>query len=62
MVIFYGLEEERINFMKAIALEISENEKPAVLKGGTSLVLTRGLDRFSEDMDFDLPPGRILKA
>ena len=59
MVKFFKIEEERINFMKAIALEISVNEKSAILKGGTSLLLTRGLDRFSEDMDFDLPLGTV---
>ncbi|MBQ7262088.1 MAG: nucleotidyl transferase AbiEii/AbiGii toxin family protein [Synergistaceae bacterium] len=29
------------------------------MKGGTALLLTRGLDRFSEDMDFDLSPGSV---
>ena len=49
-------QQERIAFMRAVAKEVSEHE-PAVLKGGTALLLTRCLDRFSEDMDFDLPPG-----
>lgn len=56
MATFDRQEQERIDFMRAIALEVSNNE-PAVLKGGTSLLLTHNLDRFSEDMDFDLPPG-----
>ncbi|MCL2008928.1 MAG: nucleotidyl transferase AbiEii/AbiGii toxin family protein [Synergistaceae bacterium] len=56
---FNEQENERIDFMKAIAFEVSKNEKSAILKGGTSLLLTRGLDRFSEDMDFDLTPGTV---
>lgn len=30
-------------------------ETPLVLKGGTALLMTYGLDRFSEDLDFDSP-------
>ena len=40
---------------------------PMVLKGGTSLLLCYGLDRFSEDLDFDAPKkfsiaGRVEKT
>lgn len=49
-------EQQRLELMKAVALEVSDKEE-AVLKGGTALLLTRGLDRFSEDLDFDLPKG-----
>ena len=49
-------QQERIDFMRAIAKEVTEHEA-SVLKGGTALLLTRNLDRFSEDMDFDFPPG-----
>lgn len=31
------------------------DDTPLVLKGGTSLMLAYGLDRFSEDLDFDAP-------
>lgn len=30
-------------------------DTPLVLKGGTALMLAYGLDRFSEDLDFDAP-------
>lgn len=33
----------------------SQNGNPFVLKGGTALSLCYGLDRFSEDIDFDVP-------
>jgi predicted nucleotidyltransferase component of viral defense system len=54
-----SVEKQRIAFMRAIAEEISNYEKRAVLKGGTALLLGYGLDRFSEDMDFDLPEGHV---
>jgi hypothetical protein len=53
---FTEQEMERIKLMRTISEEITTHE-PAVLKGGTSLLLTRGLNRFSEDIDFDLPKG-----
>ena len=53
---FDALQQERIRIMREITLEMSRSS-PAVLKGGTSLLLVRGLTRFSEDLDFDLPPG-----
>ena len=56
---FNAWEQERIRIMRKIALEMS-GSAPAVLKGGTSLLLVRGLTRFSEDLDFDLPPGTIV--
>lgn len=31
------------------------DDTPLVLKGGTALLLAYGLDRFSEDLDFDVP-------
>lgn len=40
--------------MQAICEVIQEEGKPLVLKGGTSLLLGYGLQRFSEDLDFDL--------
>ena len=41
------------NFMKQILLEINRRELPSYLKGGTSLLLCHGLDRFSEDIDLN---------
>jgi predicted nucleotidyltransferase component of viral defense system len=62
-------ESERLLLMRAIAEEISAREPMAVLKGGTALLFAYGLDRFSEDLDFDLPrdyrtdlSGHITKA
>ena len=44
-------EETHIIVMKAIAMAVADT--PMVLKGGTALLLIYGLDRFSEDLDFD---------
>jgi predicted nucleotidyltransferase component of viral defense system len=47
-------QQRRVEFMKNIAQEVTASTNDAlVLKGGTSLLLAYGLDRFSEDMDFD---------
>lgn len=40
--------------MQAICETIAEDNKPLVLKGGTALLLCYNLQRFSEDLDFDL--------
>ena len=45
------IQTQRLELMRAIAREMSRED--AVLKGGTGLLLCYGLDRFSEDMDFD---------
>ena len=45
-------EEDRYNIMRTIAYEITKGNN-LVLKGGTALLLCYGLDRFSEDLDFD---------
>lgn len=45
------IEETHIVVMKAIAMAVADT--PMVLKGGTALLLVYGLDRFSEDLDFD---------
>lgn len=42
-----------INLMRLIARDF--HDLPMVLKGGTALLLCYGLDRFSEDLDFDAP-------
>lgn len=48
-------EEEKlhIDIMRAVAQDF--HDIPMVLKGGTALLLCYGLDRFSEDLDFDSP-------
>lgn len=45
------LEQKHTAFMKSVARELANT--PAVLKGGTALMLGYGLNRFSEDLDFD---------
>jgi predicted nucleotidyltransferase component of viral defense system len=45
------LESTHIALMQSVAK--SFNDLPIVLKGGTALLLCYGLDRFSEDLDFD---------
>jgi predicted nucleotidyltransferase component of viral defense system len=57
-------EALHVDIMRAIARDF--HELPMVLKGGTALLLCYGLDRFSEDLDFDAPKkfniaGRIEK-
>lgn len=44
-------QAERLAFMKAIVQAVLDT--PMVLKGGTALLLAHGLDRYSEDLDFD---------
>jgi predicted nucleotidyltransferase component of viral defense system len=51
------LQIQRKRLMEAISKEITQNEPEVVLKGGTALLLAYKLDRFSEDMDFDVPRG-----
>jgi predicted nucleotidyltransferase component of viral defense system len=62
-----AFNEERqlhVDIMRAIARDF--HDIPMVLKGGTALLLCYGLDRFSEDLDFDAPKkfniaGRVEK-
>ena len=37
-----------------VCLNAIQKDKPLVLKGGTALMLGYGLERFSEDLDFDI--------
>lgn len=46
-------EKDHIALMQMVTQKIQE-QKPYVLKGGTALMLAYGLDRFSEDLDFDV--------
>lgn len=43
--------ELHVEIMRSIAKDM--HDLPMVLKGGTALLLCYGLDRFSEDLDFD---------
>lgn len=45
------LEHELV--MRSFCKKLNADKKPMVLKGGTALKLCYGLDRFSEDLDFD---------
>lgn len=47
------IEASHAHFMRAITRGVSDT--PLVLKGGTALMFGYGLDRFSEDLDFDAP-------
>ncbi|TXH56088.1 MAG: nucleotidyl transferase AbiEii/AbiGii toxin family protein [Bacteroidia bacterium] len=48
---FTPQEKAHIEIMQAVVKDFSD--LPIVLKGGTALLLCYGLDRFSEDLDFD---------
>lgn len=48
---YQGIHRE---LMQAICESIAEDDKPLVLKDGTALLLCYHLQRFSEDLDFDL--------
>jgi predicted nucleotidyltransferase component of viral defense system len=45
------MQKQRLALMREIAKTTAAED--AILKGGTGLLLCYGLDRFSEDMDFD---------
>ena len=47
------MEASHVEIMRAIAEDLMD--LPMVLKGGTARSLCYGLDRFSEDLDFDAP-------
>ncbi len=44
-------QHQHLAFMRAIVQGVADT--PMTLKGGTGLLLGHGLDRFSEDLDFD---------
>ena len=46
-------QAEHIEIMRAICRTFRAKGLPMVLKGGTALKLCYGLDRFSEELDFD---------
>lgn len=48
---FNAAQQIHLRMMRAVLGAVQET--PLVLKGGTALLLCYGLDRFSEDLDFD---------
>ncbi|MAY42514.1 MULTISPECIES: nucleotidyl transferase AbiEii/AbiGii toxin family protein [unclassified Neptuniibacter] len=48
---FSPLQKQHVEVMARIAQKFSDS--PMILKGGTALMLCHGLDRYSEDLDFD---------
>lgn len=48
---FSDAQNQHAQVMRLIAESVSDT--PMVLKGGTALMLMYGLDRYSEDLDFD---------
>jgi len=57
---FTEAQNQHVYVMKRIAQSV--NDTPMVLKGGTALMLTYGLDRYSEDLDFDAPKAISLES
>jgi predicted nucleotidyltransferase component of viral defense system len=55
-------QAEHLLVMTAICRSFNINGLPMVLKGGTALALCYGLDRFSEDLDFDCAKALNLEA
>jgi hypothetical protein len=55
-----GAQRDHLDAMRDIAVYVSST--PMVLKGGTGLLLCYGLDRFSEDLDFDCPKKISLES
>mgnify|MGYP003387114423 CR=1 FL=1 len=55
-------QEEHLEVMTAICHGLRKKELPMVLKGGTALRLCYGLDRFSEDLDFDCAKSLKLES
>ena len=46
-------QQAHVDAMRAVLASVHDTQ--LVLKGGTALLLCYGLDRFSEDLDFDAP-------
>ncbi|TQV75957.1 nucleotidyl transferase AbiEii/AbiGii toxin family protein [Exilibacterium tricleocarpae] len=46
-------QDEHVEIMAAICHTFKQKNLPMVLKGGTALKLCYGLDRFSENLDYD---------
>lgn len=52
--------DSHFDIMSKFMSELNLTIKGAVLKGGTSLMLCYGLDRFSEDIDLDVTDRKII--
>lgn len=57
---FTTAQQAHIRIMRAVLASVQDS--PLVLKGGTALLLCYGLDRFSEDLDFDAPKKMNLES
>ena len=55
-------QAEHLEVMAAICHAFNKKGMPMVLKGGTALQLCYGLDRFSEDLDFDCAKSLNLES
>lgn len=53
-------QQTHIRVMREVLRSVQET--PLVLKGGTALLACYGLDRFSEDLDFDAPKKLNLES
>lgn len=53
-MILTEIQKQHKEIMAEICKVIYDEDTPLCLKGGTSLLLAYGLDRFSEDLDFDI--------
>lgn len=51
---FLNYEQIRQRYAMESCIRSIQKEKPLILKGGTALMLAYGLNRFSEDLDFDI--------
>ncbi len=57
---FTPAQQTHVKVMRAVLAAVLDT--PLVLKGGTALLLCHGLDRFSEDLDFDAPKKLNLES
>ena len=57
---FTPAQQLHVRIMREVLCAVQET--PLVLKGGTALLLCYGLDRFSEDLDFDAPKKLNLES
>lgn len=57
---FSPAQQSHVSAMRAVLASLADT--PLALKGGTALLLCHGLDRFSEDLDFDAPKKLNLES
>ena len=51
-------EKQHGDLMRGFLQHLNQNTDQFILKGGTALFMFYGLDRFSEDLDFDVATNR----